>query len=93
MQTAYIKDNVIFDVYYFYEGITEGKLVNVNEHGVIEMPEKFSLTQPFVYRNKSIPIPGDIEEYLVWIFGADWITPKTKKEPWEADATHLIKWS
>lgn len=85
MQTAFIKDDVIFDNYYFY---SEGEYaVNYNDQGIIKKPLKFLKTTIY----KGYPVPTPIEEFLEWRFG-DWKTPKVTKDTWDVDHAHINSW-
>jgi phosphorylcholine metabolism protein LicD len=89
MQTAFIKDTVIFDIYYFYSDSKPQFAVNYNEYGVIEKPLGF-LTDldSLEFNGQSYPTPHDIPMFLNWRF-SDWQTPKKNKDSWELDATHI----
>jgi len=92
MQSAFMKDDVIFDIYYFYTGFKQGVAVNVNEYGIIEKPLRFvEKLGEYTLHHQTYPVPQNVEEFLEWRFGSDWRIPKTSKESWEKDATHLIK--
>ena len=93
MQIAFMDgdNDVIFDIYLFYE---DGDVAyNYNPEGYILKPMKFiEELGEIEFEGDKFPIPGNIEEYLVWRFGENWKTPTGKKVPWQTEATHLQKW-
>lgn len=94
MQSAFIKNDIIFDVYYFYTGIEKEVAVNYNMEGIIHLPMKYvDQLQDFAFKNKVYRIPNHIQDYMVWRFGHDWQTPKKNKIPWQEEATHLQRWT
>jgi phosphorylcholine metabolism protein LicD len=89
MQTAYIKEKVIFDIYYFYTGIQRGKAINYNDHGIIKKPMKFiEKLSTLEHENVCYPIPNHVEQFLKWRYG-NWKIPRINKQPWQQDAEHL----
>jgi hypothetical protein len=89
MQRAYIVNDTIVDFYYFWRGIEEGKLINVNDHGVWRLD--FSLVIPTkmtIWNNVRIDMPNKVEEYLEWHYG-DWKIPRKSKQEWWKDAKNL----
>lgn len=94
MQSAFMREGVIFDIYYFYSGIKDGVAINYNEHGIIEKPLKYvKKLSTLSHEGETYPIPNHLEEFLVWRFGSDWKTPRKSKQSWEKDACHLTPWS
>lgn len=87
MQTAFADlDNheVIFDIYYFYAGISEGRYVNANENGYRRKPRhlidnKRTRFWPG-YASIKINVPHPVEDYLEWRFGPEWRIPKKNSE-------------
>lgn len=77
-QLAFIKNEVIFDIY-FYKVVGDN-IVNENEHGTMKVPYKFvkDLKQ-IKTKYGSFPAPSPIEEYLEYRYGKDWKTPSNKK--------------
>jgi hypothetical protein len=75
-QMAFIKDETIFDIY-FYE-IEGDEAVNRNELGVMRLPTKFLNTENIKTKYGNLPFPSPIEEYLQYRYG-DWKTPSKKK--------------
>lgn len=90
MQTAFMKNGVIFDIYYFYDNGDHA--INCNEYGIIKKPKRFIEQLGIIeYNGKLYPTPSPIEEFLTWRFG-DWQTPSGSKQSWERDASHLTLW-
>ncbi|WP_421758975.1 adenylyltransferase/cytidyltransferase family protein [Devosia sp.] len=87
MQTAFAhreNDNTIFDIYYFYSGVSEGRYVNANDFGYRRKPRhlidnKKSLSWPG-YATLKVNVPQPVEDYLAWRFGPEWRTPKKNWE-------------
>jgi hypothetical protein len=90
MQIALTRGGEIFDMYYFYR---EGDFaLNINEYGIIKKPMHFIDNMTTItWHKKEYNAPGPIEDFLTWRFG-DWKTPKSSKQSWEQDATHLTLW-
>lgn len=82
MQLAYMRYQVIFDIYLFYGG------VNVNEHGKIVKPSRFLDELGTV---AGYPAPAPIDEYLAWRYGPDWAPPAQRKRPWQDEAPCLVR--
>ena len=77
IQTAYIDENdCIFDIFYYYEDITPGKLTTVCENGTIEKPDFGIKKLPTKYGE--LPFLDPIEDYLEDRYG-DWQTPRHQK--------------
>jgi len=90
MQVAVAKDDILVDVYLFYEGVLPGHLVNVNEFGTFRPDRDMILPAAECwYSDECVPAPRDAERYLAWRFGPDWRTPKTSKGQWNEDAAGL----
>jgi len=86
-QHAFIKDDVIFDIYYFYRENDE--LINYNDFGVAVQPyDLFFPRGKFEWRGVEWNVPNDIEKYLIFRYGEDWKTPKPKVA-WGQQANHL----
>ena len=85
-QHAFIKKDVIFDVYYFYK---EGKeLINYNDFGVAVQPYKLFFPRgEFEWKGQKWQVPNDVEEYLELRY-KNWRTP-TKAKSWGSLANHL----
>lgn len=75
-QTAYMKDNVIFDIYYYYDDIIEGKWTTVADLGKIPL-NRYELT-PLETKYGIYPAPKEAEHYLTSRYG-DWRTPSRSK--------------
>lgn len=82
-------NNVVFDIYYFYEGLTEGHYVNVNNQSLREKPAHLvESCRAMPWPNHPdiiVNVPHPIEEYCAWRFGPDWRIPKRKDELTNAD--------
>lgn len=86
MQTAFVKDKVLFDVYYFYQGYKNDLAVNLNDAGQMEKPLRFVETLGTItYQGTAYPTPHPIEEYLEYRY-KDWRTPTDGKNQWYKDA-------
>ena len=88
MQLAFIKDNVVFDIYFMYSGVELHRLVNFNEHGIYDIPFQFIVE---LTEHEDLPFPSPIEEYLEYRYGSDWKTPKGSKGDWSEDCKCLRK--
>ncbi len=87
MQTAFIDPqnaNAVLDIYYFYEGISEGRFVNASMESYRRKPRELidnkRATHWPGYANIKVNVPHPIEEYLLWRFGPEWRTPKKNSE-------------
>lgn len=81
MQMAYIdKNDCIFDIYYYYEGIEEGKLVNYNESSTMKK-DAFIFNRLKLLETKygEYPAPMNIEAYMVMRYGPYWHIPSKGK--------------
>ena len=78
MQLAFEKDDLIFDIYFYYE---EGKtLKNTNEMGEMVKPKYlFETLGELETKYGTIPTPNPLEEYLNIRYGKDWKIPSNKK--------------
>ncbi len=78
-QRAFIKDDVIFDIYFNY--LQNGFYINFNEHGWIYKPaEMFSYLGIIEFENKQYTCP-DPATYLKWHYG-DWDIPQRDSGDW-----------
>lgn len=94
MQTAYIKDGVLFDIYYFYSGIEDDVAINYNDHGIIKKPLKFvDPLSTYRLNGFTYPVPSRLHEFLTWRFGEHWKVPKLRKDSWEQDHANLLNQS
>lgn len=88
MQIAFIKNNVIFDIYLYYPICHD--YLNLNEHGLLFYPFNFSIEhKTFSIFNRDFIIPKDIESYLSMRYGS-WKIPTSDKKSWEKDAGSLL---
>jgi glycerol-3-phosphate cytidylyltransferase len=97
MQTAFCdRDNngIIADVYYFYEGISEGHFINVNGVSLRKKPRHLiDRKQVFDWPTDSdikVFVPSPSEEYLSWRFGSEWKIPKQNSELTDIDNQCLL---
>jgi hypothetical protein len=80
MQRAYIKDDVVFDLYFYYTGLRDGYLININENGTMDKPSYlFYPLKDYQTKYGIFKFPGDIEKYLLVRYGQNWRTPSNKK--------------
>ncbi len=92
MQSAFIdtrNNDVIFDIYYFYRGLTEGCLVNFNDRGYREKPahlvdNRIACHWPG-HPDITVHVPHPIEQYNEWRFGPEWRIRKKNSELTEKD--------
>jgi hypothetical protein len=88
MQHAYLVDGVIVDTYFFYVFEDAPDVaININDVGTIEMPARYYTSSSSAC---GFPVPGIVQDYLVWRFGPTWNIPDGYKRPW-TDAPHLNK--
>lgn len=93
MQRCYLIENHFVDFYYFWAGLEDGVLINVNDHGIWRLKTEIVLpTQEIEWKDFKVKAPADIESYLTWHYG-DWKTPKQSKQPWYMDAKNLQSYS
>lgn len=93
MQRAYLINDTIVDFYYFWSGIEEGKIINVNDHGVWRLDFNLVIpTKMTIWNNVRIDFPNNVEKYLEWHYG-DWKTPRKSKQEWWKDAKNLEEYS
>lgn len=77
-QIAFIKDNVIFDIYIYQ--LEEDNIVNNSEGGLMKLPYKyFKDLKNIDTKYGSFPAPNPIEDYLKLRYGKDWNIPLHKK--------------
>lgn len=87
MQFAANVEDLIFDVYFFYDGVTEEGLFNANDHGAMVKPAYLVDTlKIWDGVGTKLWTPLHIEDYLFYRYGSNWNTPVTKKQSWENDA-------
>lgn len=87
MQLAYIKKQVVFDIYFFYDDEVTN-LVNYNDGGTYRLKKSFVEE---LKEYKGLPFPDPIEDYLEWRYGKDWKTPTDGKGTWHDDCACLQK--
>jgi hypothetical protein len=76
MQLAFMHNDIIFDVYFYYIQ-PDGTFINHNDQGDM-------VKQPFEIRTRDtkygvLPFPHPIEDYMVMRYGKDWKIPSNKK--------------
>lgn len=75
------QNNALFDIYFFYLGISEGRAVNVNEWNMRRKPRHFIDNRTLVpwpdHPDISVYLPQPADDYLAWRFGPEWRIPKT----------------
>lgn len=76
-QRAYMINDTIFDIYFYYK---EGdEYVNYNEQGEMRFPcHYFDTLEMINTKYGTLPFPSPIEDYLKYRYG-DWQTPSNKK--------------
>lgn len=83
MQLAFIKEDIIFDIYFYYDNNTTN-YVNYNEHGTLLMPRRFVINRGLYEKlNKRWVVPTPVEEYLEYRYGVNWRIPTGKKMNWK----------
>lgn len=90
MQTAFLdtrNNDVIFDIYYFYRGLTEGCYVSFNNAGYREKPAHLVEHRTRVgwpgHPDIVVNVPHPMDEYNAWRFGPEW---RIRKRPSELTA-------
>jgi len=77
MQMAFLEDDTIFDIYFYYE--EDGVYRNHNEQGIMDFPKHyFDNLEMIQTKYGELPFPSPIEDYLKYRYG-DWQTPSNKK--------------
>ena len=90
MQLAFISDcNIIFDIYVYYP--IKDMYINWNDHGIMFYPKQIIdplTTLSFADKEYASPKP---DAYCEFRYGKTWKIPKSEKDVWMNDATHLIQ--
>lgn len=74
-------DGGLIDVYMYYQD--HGFSYNFNECGILIMPDKFiNPTNTMTAFRNTFSVPQDIENYLIFRFGANWRTPIKYEGGW-----------
>ena len=91
MQLAFLStDGVLFDVFFYYQGVVDDNLVNFNDIGVLTKSAHFFETVSLHrFYLGDYPTPPPIEGYLRMLYGDSWRIPKTQKDPWQNEVCHL----
>lgn len=90
MQTAFEKNGVIVDIYYFWRDSEHDVAVNHSDVGIMRVP--LDMVFPLVrsrFAGATVNLPLRTDEYLCWRYGPDWRTPATEKRTWDCDAACL----
>jgi glycerol-3-phosphate cytidylyltransferase len=97
MQAAFADElnaGIILDLYFFYEGISDGYFLHVIDVSMRKKPRHFidNKTKVAWPTNASIKVnvPYPIEGYLEWRFGPEWNIPKKNSELGPADKSCLL---
>jgi hypothetical protein len=97
MQLAYINPTnyfVLFDIYFYYQGVEKEILVNYNSEGILRKPSNFvNALGELSFAGVGYPCPSPIEEYLAYRYGSTWRTPEKHKDDWVDHAPYLERWS
>jgi glycerol-3-phosphate cytidylyltransferase len=87
MQVAFrdLRNNgLIFDIYFFYEGVKDGFLIHYIDGSYREKPREFVdnlVSRPWPTDPKtSVNIPSPLENYCEWRFGKNWRVPRRNGE-------------
>jgi len=82
MQVAFAdtrNNNLIFDIYFFYEGAKDGYLVHYIDTSYREKPRQFIdqlQSRPWPTDSTiQVNVPSPVEDYCAWRFGPNWRTP------------------
>lgn len=91
MQRAYQHaTGTVVDLYYYWEGLAEGLLVNVNDVGVIATPAGMvTRRSQIACAGLTLPAPTSPDEYLAWRYGPTWRVPAGVKGAWADDCDAL----
>jgi hypothetical protein len=90
MQLAFALSQTPLDVYFYYD-YEDDNYININEHGVLELPKTFVEDRA---EQRDFICPQPIERYLSHRFGKCWDKPTGRKMPWQDTAGKaLVKWS
>jgi glycerol-3-phosphate cytidylyltransferase len=92
MQTAFLdtrNNDIIFDIYYFYRGLTEGCYVSFNNLGCREKPAHLVEHRTRVgwpgHADIIVTVPHPTEDYIAWRFGPEWRIRKRPSELTDID--------
>ena len=89
MQTVYLVDDVHVDLWYWWDDLEEGKLINITTNGVWRMDKSIiSPTKEYQWNLINMPVPNNVEGSLLFQY-ADWETPRTYKNSWFINANSL----
>ena len=87
MQSALLdttNNDILFDIYYFYRGLTEGHYVNFNNAGYREKPARLVDNRERIawpgHPDIFVNVPHPAEEDRAWRFGPEWRVRKRPKE-------------
>jgi hypothetical protein len=87
----YNKEGLIVDFVVWYK--SGDRIYNYSERGFVRSQylRSFDNLDLFVFNNVALPIPGDIENWLCFRYGNDWMIPKTYKGDWKLECGDINK--
>lgn len=90
--TFYSKDNVVFDLLFWYDNAQEN-LQNYSEpnHMLTYKKSFLTHTEMFEYGGYQYRMPHDLEHYLESLYGESWRVPKVQKGDWKDDCVVIQK--
>jgi hypothetical protein len=89
MQIAFTKNDVIFDIYLYYQ-LNSKDFLNINEYGLLFYPHYFLTSlKKLSVMGETFYIPSKTELYLSERY-TEWKMPPDHKESWEKDAGCLL---
>lgn len=89
MQIVYNINGIDVDLWYWWDDLEEGKIINITKDGFWRMKNEIILPiQKYRWKDINIPVPNNIEEALLFQY-ADWKIPRKQKRPWFLDANNL----
>ena len=91
IQIAFIdKQNIIFDIFFYYP-VFDKMIAPCRVGSIVKPSSLFSTLGEIKFKGHTYYTPNNIEEYLIVRYGKNWNIPKTSKDPWYKDATHLSR--
>jgi len=92
MQIAFEKDNVIFDIYFYYDSTTSN-YINENECGTLLIPKRFvtNRSKYILKKDYDYIVPQPVEAYLEYRYGVTWRIPTGKKQTWSETAGEALQ--
>jgi glycerol-3-phosphate cytidylyltransferase len=96
MQIAFAdrtNNGLIFDIYFFHEGVRDGHIINYNRASYREKPRHLidnAATQGWPGQpDIRVNVPSPVEEYCAWRFGENWRVPTRPKDQRREEETCL----